>query len=532
MIIDPIKYIRQRLHRGDNITSRSLCKGVVFVGFIAVYLWICSSVTASEGGRVKKRDTNADGVIDQVAEFDHQGVMVLLEIDDNGDGLMDTFQYYVGGEMVRLEKNLDTAPGVDLRDYFKNGKKIRQECLDDKGHIFQEIYLDAAGRPIEIREDTTTDQLMDTVYTIEEEQITRITRDENDDGATNVVELYRNGKLVETRRDANGDGKVEEQLLFNEEGILDRRHLDTDQDGDLDMLEIFRSGLTHMQQWDQNQDGLHERVAFFEKGDMVRIEEDSDMDGVRETVVVYRFGKPFVQTTDMNQDGKEELRIFYNTAGETERIEKDVSMDGRMDTFQRYKNNRLMFVEKDTNADGEIDAKISYDANRQKNALMDQDYDGRFETTHWYDRPPWTRVTEMDSDGSGNADVRSYYKNDILRRRETLKKGLHLVELRENFNEQGFLVNSLEDRDADGRWDISWYYNAQGNVERAEKDANADDRVDVWYYYEGGRLSLVSEDANGDGQPDIWEVYDASESMIQRKKDLDFDGVADIEETF
>ena len=106
------------------------------------------------------------------------------------------------------------------------------------------------------------------------------------------------------------------------------------------------------------------------------------------------------------------------------------------------------------------------------------------------------------------------------------------MELRENFNEKGFLVTSLEDRDADGRWDITWYYNTRGEVERAEKDANADDRVDTWYYYEGGLLSRISEDTNGDEQPDIWEVYDASESMIQRKKDLDFDGVADIEETF
>jgi len=532
MITDPDKYIRQRLHGGGGITSRSLCKGVMFVGLIAVYLWICSAVAASEGGQIKQRDTNEDGVIDQVAEFDHLGNLLSLAIDGNGDGVMDTFQYYVGGEMIRLEKDLDSVPGIDLKDYFKDGNKIRQERLDPKGRVFQEIYLDAAENPIEVREDTTSDQRMDTVYTIEEGQITRMTRDENDDGATNVVALYRNGKLVETRRDANGDGKMEEQLLFNEEGLLVRRHLDTDQDGELDMLEMFRSGLSYMQQWDQDQDGVYEKVAFFEEGDMIRIEKDTDRDGARETIVVYRLGKPSVQTTDMNQDGKEELRIFYNKAGGTERIEKDVSMDGRMDTFQRYKNNRLISAEMDTNADGEIDVKISYDAGKQKNALMDEDYDGRFETTHRYDRLPWTRVTELDSDGSGNVDIRSYYKNDILRRRETLKKGFHIIELCENFDGKGSLVNSLEDRDADGRWDIRWYYNAQGNVERAEKDANADERVDIWYDYEGGRLSQVSEDANGDGQPDIWEVYDASESMIQRKKDLDFDGVADIEETF
>ena len=70
--------------------------------------------------------------------------------------------------------------------------------------------------------------------------------------------------------------------------------------------------------------------------------------------MAYRDGKPNVQTVDANQDGKEELRIFYNADGETERIEKDVSMDSNMDTFQRYKDNRLVFVEKDTNGDGQM----------------------------------------------------------------------------------------------------------------------------------------------------------------------------------
>jgi antitoxin component YwqK of YwqJK toxin-antitoxin module len=247
---------------------------------------------------------------------------------------------------------------------------------------------------------------------------------------------------------------------------------------------------------------------------------------------IYRNGLIHMQQRDQDQDGKEELRIFYNAAGETEHIENDVSMDGSMDTFQRYKNNRLVFVEKDTNGDGKIDTKIWYDIGGQKNTLRDLDHDGRFETTHWYDRQPWTRVTELDSDGSGNVDVRSYFMHDILRRRETLEKSGDLVELRENFDEKGLLMNSLEDSNADGRWDMTWYFDVRGKFQRAEKDSDADDRVDTWYYYENGRLSGVSEDTNGDGRPDVWEDYDTSETMTQRKKDLDFDGVADIEERF
>ena len=352
------------------------------------------------------------------------------------------------------------------------------------------------------------------------------------DGANNVLELYENGVLVERRNDPNGDGMLEERLFFHADGSLARRQADTDQNGNLDMLEIYRNGLTHMQQWDQDQDEQYEKVAFFEKGDIIRVEEDSDLDGIRETAVVYRNGKPFVQSVDANQDGKEELKIFYDTGGQIERIEKDVSMDGRMDAFQFYKDNRLVSIEKDTNADREIDTKIWYETDRIKSVLRDLDYDGRFETTHWYNRPPWTRVTELDTDGSGNVHVRSYFIQDILRRRETLEKSGDRVEFRENFNEKGFPVNSLEDSDADGRWDMTWYFDDRGRFQRAEKDSDADDHVDTWYHYEDERLSRVSEDTNGDGRPDVWEEYDTSEIMTQRKKDLDFDGVADIEERF
>ena len=141
-------------------------------------------------------------------------------------------------------------------------------------------------------------------------------------------------------------------------------------------------------------------------------------------------------------------------------------------------------------------------------------------------------MTELDADGSGNVDIRSYFIDDTLRRRDTLGKYGDFVELRENFSEKGLLMNRLEDSDADGRLDITWYFDDRGRFLRAEKDTDGDDRVDTWYHYENKRLAMVSEDTNGDGKPDVWEDYDTSETMTRRKKDLDFNGVADIEERF
>ena len=43
-------------------------------------------------------------------------------------------------------------------------------------------------------------------------------------------------------------------------------------------------------------------------------------------------------------------------------------------------------------------------------------------------------------------------------------------------------------------------------------------------------MTAVEEDANMDGAPDIWEAYDASETIVKREKDIDFDGKPDLVE--
>jgi len=79
---------------------------------------------------------------------------------------------------------------------------------------------------------------------------------------------------------------------------------------------------------------------------------------------------------------------------------------------------------------------------------------------------------------------------------------------------------------------IAWYYDLDGNAVRAEKDSNIDGRVDTWFHYDKGLVTAVDEDTNHDGKVDLWETYDSEERMIMRKKDIDFDGVGDVEETF
>ena len=63
---------------------------------------------------------------------------------------------------------------------------------------------------------------------------------------------------------------------------------------------------------------------------------------------------------------------------------------------------------------------------------------------------------------------------------------------------------------------------------RAEKDGNDDGSADIWFYYENGRATRVEEDTNKDGNVDVWEFYDASEALVRKEEDYDYDGVADV----
>ncbi|ETR69802.1 MAG: hypothetical protein OMM_09286 [Candidatus Magnetoglobus multicellularis str. Araruama] len=86
----------------------------------------------------------------------------------------------------------------------------------------------------------------------------------------------------------------------------------------------------------------------------------------------------------------------------------------------------------------------------------------------------------------------------------------------------------MEDEAHSGYLDLTWYYDDSEYPDKAEKDKNNDQQADIWFYYQEGKIVSVEEDTNFDGKPDIWEEYDASEALVLRSKDINFDGIADI----
>lgn len=69
---------------------------------------------------------------------------------------------------------------------------------------------------------------------------------------------------------------------------------------------------------------------------------------------------------------------------------------------------------------------------------------------------------------------------------------------------QGKIVRQEMDTDHNGTVDV-WKQFEEAVLVRIERDTKGDGRVDYWEYYEGGQLDRIGYDRNGDGRVDHWD---------------------------
>ena len=505
---------------------------------LLLLLWLCTTgfsgvFIISESGNAETLPAIKNATRDskwQIAEFDGKGKLSRLHIDTDKDGHMDAFQYYDKGTLIRIERDTDADRRVDTIDYFEEGRRVRQEVLGKDGNVLQEAAFDTNEQVSQIREDTMADGHLDTVYLLDKGHIIRVMKDTTGDGLPNIRESYQEGKPHERCEDLDGDGVIEQTIIFDTRGVPIENTLDTDKDGYMDVFQKMKNNIVENRRTDKNHDGKFETAVYFEDGKILRLEEDVDMDGYRETVTYYTKDRPVRQIKHSKLTGKPISRHFFDAKGQTERVEKDLLLDGQMDTFQTYQNNALVAVERDANGDGRIDLKVLYEHGKQKMLTRDRDHDGRFETTQSFDRSPWDYLMEVDLDGSGTVDERYFYMANILRRKDQFEKKSRRMTSRYHYGKNGQLQKREIFEVGTGQQKICWMYNEAGEAVEAFKDQDKNGQADIWFHYRQGLITFIEEDSNGDGKKDIWETYDEKENLILRKKDIDFDGVADIEE--
>ncbi len=79
-------------------------------------------------------DRNGDGLIDYRVYYDAKGKVAREELDSNFGGKMDTFYYYKDGVLQRVELDTHSSGKIDLIVYLLDGTYVqRYERLDENG---------------------------------------------------------------------------------------------------------------------------------------------------------------------------------------------------------------------------------------------------------------------------------------------------------------------------------------------------------------------------------------------------------------
>lgn len=155
-------------------------------------------------------------------------------------------------------------------------------------------------------------------------------------------------------------------------------------------------------------------------------------------------------------------------------------------------------------------------AAEERSELLDENEDGRKETTMYFDGKTKVRA-EVDMNGDGKADRWVKFKN-----------------------EKRFAAEN--DRDHDGKIDGWDFYDAQGILTRSARDSNADGKPDSFKLMLKGReIILREDDKNADGKIDKrrltqWALIKRGPGdpgtlgykTLWREEDNDFDGIIDV----
>ncbi|MDA8404930.1 MAG: hypothetical protein M0Z56_12175 [Desulfobacteraceae bacterium] len=334
------------------------------------------------------------------------------------------------------------------------------------------------------------------------------------------------------KRDVNHDGVTDQIVYTDDQGNILRLELYNKGQARPAAVQYYTNKILTRAEKDTNSDGASDVIIEYGAGPRITERQDVNFDGVFDMETFYENGKRTRIKQDLNFDGKMERTTFFDGAGEVAKITVDTNADGYADEWQTFKHDCLELFEKDRNHDKQVDLKIFYVKGEKQRLIKDEDYNGYFETTQWFDRKPWTAVVETDANENKIPESISFYTEGGLMQRDSDMNQDGRVDCREYFDDHGRLIKSEESVDGAAALNMAWFYDEAGNPVRGEKDKDGDGRTDIWYFYNNGRLSSVREDINRDGRPDLWEEYDASEAIIRQSRDLNADGIPDVTKEF
>lgn len=119
------------------------------------------------------------------------------------------------------------------------------------------------------------------------------------------------------------------------------------------------------------------------------------------------------------------------------------------------------------------------------------------------------------------ARVNGAEQEEPANQKEAARKGVQLI------TEGGRVVRELEDKNGDGKPDITTYY-VNGKKHHGEGASRFDGKIDTGYIYSTkGVLRQIAKDTNGDGKPDQFITMLKGRNLMLKESDRNFDGRID-----
>jgi antitoxin component YwqK of YwqJK toxin-antitoxin module len=524
--------------------------------------------------RIVRKDIDQDGHVDQVAHYDNRGKLLLLELDSNGDGVMDRFQHYKGPELTRVEGDLDDDGKIDVKDFYEKGRRRLQEQLDPSGKVRQRARFDDQDNPLSVAQDTTTDGRLDTEWRYEHGQIVTAQHDTDGDGKADIWNAYRNGKAVSAQVDKDNDGQPDSEIIIDTENAPTEGFLV--EDADIEGASANAGGIITLR---SDNSPIPTDLTNADATERI-LRQDRNNDGQPDVTTWLVAGVRKRQTQDTNFDGRDDLTFTFNAEGLLVKAEVDTRHDGKINLIRTFDKEVPLKDHLDSDNDGRLDTTVDYENGRMVRQTRDKNQDGQPDIMFWFDRQELRRKVESDSDFNGSIDTRYFYEDGDLRQMDRDEDGNGIPEMRIYYRDKE-KKKLLNDKNQDGHFEtIQWYavagweqvvevdrdgdgfadertYFQDGRPARREQDSNADgllERVEwlnndkhvsdrrnwppgkgvlniIWPVDDTGQPHAKASDSNGDGQPDTWEHF-SNQHRVARIVDRNLDGRPDAWEIF
>ena len=254
-----------------------------------------------------EQDTDKDGKVDRILRFGEDGKIAVQEIDSNGDGVMDRFQYYKNEQIVRLESDSDHDGKVDQRDFFKKGKRTRHEKISgESGRVTEIIEFDGQERPLKIQRDTDGDGRYELTQWFDRPPWSAVMEVDRLATGKPQARCFYQGKILRLKEvDESGDGKIDLREHYDERGNLTRSEERFESMDHLDITWFYdEEGQAFRAERDRDGDSRPDMWLYYEKGRLIRLEEDTDGDGKPDLWEDYDRSETLVKRSrDLNRDG-------------------------------------------------------------------------------------------------------------------------------------------------------------------------------------------------------------------------------------